>query len=155
MRTSRSVGSVLVVAAGLVVLADTASAQQNQSLVISLPLASQRAVVAQTVGLTDFTVVYHRPLLRGRKLEAPLLPPGDVWRAGANENTTIEVSDAVTVEGKPLPKGIYGLHMIPGPQQWTIIFSKSAKAWGSFTYDEKEDQLRVPVTVASGLPHER
>lgn len=154
MGTSRSFGVVLAMTAALSAYPGTASAQQNQSLVISLPLASQRAVVGQRIGLTDFTVVYHRPLLRGRKLDAALLPPGDVWRAGANENTTIEVSDAVTVEGKPLPKGIYGLHMIPGPQQWTIIFSKSARAWGSFTYDEKEDQLRVPVTVASGDPHE-
>jgi tetratricopeptide (TPR) repeat protein len=68
-----------------------------------------------------------------------------VWRAGANENTTIEFSDPVTVEGKPLAKGIYGLHMIPTENDWTIIFSKVATAWGSFTYKESEDALRVTV----------
>ena len=70
---------------------------------------------------------------------------GKVWRAGANENTTIEFSDPVSVEGKPLPKGIYGLHMIPNPNSWTVIFSKTYTAWGSYSYDQKEDALRVDV----------
>jgi len=77
-----------------------------------------------------------------------------VWRAGANENTTIEFSDPVTIEGKPLPKGTYGLHMIPGENEWTVIFSKNSTSWGSFTYDQAEDALRVTVKPQSAELHE-
>src|SRR4029077_1468476 len=97
------------------------------------------------VGLTDVKVIYHRPLVNGRKIWGGLVPLGEVWRAGANENTIVEVSDAITVEGQPLPKGTYGLHMIPTADTWTVIFSKMATAWGSYTYDQKEDALRVTV----------
>jgi tetratricopeptide (TPR) repeat protein len=74
-----------------------------------------------------------------------VVPYGQVWRAGANENTTITFSDPVTVEGQALEKGTYGLHMIPGQEQWTVIFSKNATSWGSFTYKQEEDALRVNV----------
>ena len=67
------------------------------------------------MALTDITIVYHRPLVGERNVWGGLVPYGQVWRAGANENTTIEFSDPVTVEGQPLAKGIYGLHMIPQP----------------------------------------
>lgn len=112
---------------------------------LNLPEASQQALVQQRVGVTDITVVYHRPLVNGRKIWDGLVPMGKVWRAGANENTTIEFSTPVAIEGKPLPAGKYGLHMIPTADMWTIIFSKMAVAWGSYTYDEKEDALRVTV----------
>src|SRR6266550_3434364 len=59
--------------------------------------------------------------------------------------TDITFTDPVTVEGKPLPKGTYGLHMFPGEKEWTVVFSKNSTSWGSFTYDEKEDALRVTV----------
>jgi hypothetical protein len=68
-----------------------------------------------------------------------------VWRGGANNNTTIEVTDPVMVEGQALAKGVYGLHMIPGESSWVVIFSRNATAWGSFTYDKTEDALRVTV----------
>jgi tetratricopeptide (TPR) repeat protein len=80
-----------------------------------------------------------------RKVWDGLVPYGKVWRAGANENTTITFSHAVLIEGKPLDKGTYGLHMIPNADEWTIIFSKNSTSWGAFTYDEKEDALRVTV----------
>ena len=112
---------------------------------LNLPEASQQALVQQRVGVTDITVVYHRPLVNGRKIWDGLVPMGKVWRAGANENTTIEFSTPVMVEGKALPAGKYGLHTIPTADAWTIIFSKMAVAWGSYTYDEKEDALRVTV----------
>ncbi len=67
------------------------------------------------------------------------------WRAGANENTVFTVSHEVQIEGKPLPAGHYGLHMIAGPEEWTVIFSKNSSAWGSFFYDEADDALRVTV----------
>src|SRR4051812_39038426 len=112
---------------------------------LELPDASQLAVTKQRIGLTDITITYHRPLVNGRKVWGGLVPLGEVWRAGANENTTIEFSDPVMVEGQALPKGIYGLHMIPGADSWTIIFSKMASAWGSYTYSQTEDALRVNV----------
>jgi len=112
---------------------------------LNLPEASQLAINKQRVGLTDITITYHRPLVNGRKIWGGLVPFGEVWRAGANENTTIEFSDPVSVEGKPLAKGIYGLHMIPTADSWTVIFSKMASAWGSYTYKQEEDALRVNV----------
>jgi hypothetical protein len=112
---------------------------------LNLPDVSQAAEVKQRIALTDITVKYHRPLVKGRKIWGGLVPYGKVWRAGANENTTIEFSDPVSVEGKPLAKGIYGLHMIPNPDSWTVIFSKTYTAWGSYSYDQKEDALRVTV----------
>jgi tetratricopeptide (TPR) repeat protein len=116
-----------------------------QSFVLDLPLPSQRAEVSQRIGITDITITYHRPLAKDRKIWGGLVPYGKVWRAGANENTTIAFSDPVMIEGQPLDRGAYGLHMIPKAEQWTIIFSKNSTSWGSFTYDQAEDALRVTV----------
>ena len=112
---------------------------------LNLPDVSQAAEVKQRIALTDVTIKYHRPLVNGRKIWGGLVPYGKVWRAGANENTTIEFSDPVSVEGKALAKGVYGLHMIPNSDSWTVIFSKTNTAWGSYSYDQKEDALRVDV----------
>ena len=112
---------------------------------LKLPDVSQAAEVKERIALTDITVKYHRPLVNGRKIWGGLVPYGKVWRVGANENTTIEFSDPVSVEGKPLDKGTYGLHMIPNPDSWTVIFSKTNTGWGSYSYDQKEDALRVDV----------
>lgn len=112
---------------------------------LNLPDVSQLAVTKQRVGLTDIKITYHRPLVNGRKIWGGLVPLGEVWRAGANENTTVDLSDAVSIEGQPLAKGTYGLHMIPTADTWTVIFSKMATAWGSYTYNQTEDALRVTV----------
>lgn len=125
-----------------------------QSALLDLPRASQHARVMQRVGITDITINYHRPLAKGRKVFGGLEPYGKVWRAGANENTIIEFSDPVTIEGKPLAKGVYGLHMIPGESDWTIIFSKNSSSWGSFSYAEAEDALRVTVKSHPDEMHE-
>ena len=122
-------------------LAGSVSAQND----LNLPDVSQAAEVKQRVALTDIAVKYHRPLVNGRKIWGGLVPYGKVWRVGANENTTIEFSDPVSVEGKALDKGTYGLHMIPNQDSWTVIFSKTNTAWGSYSYDQKEDALRVDV----------
>lgn len=124
-----------------------------QSFVLDLPLQSQQAQVTQRIGLTDITISYHRPLVNGRKVWGGLVPYGTVWRAGANQNTTITFSDPVLVEGKPLDKGTYGLHMIPNADEWTIIFSKNSTSWGSFTYDQAEDALRVTVKPQTADMH--
>jgi hypothetical protein len=125
----------------ILALGGTVSAQND----LNLPDISQAADVKQRIALTDITVKYHRPLVSGRKIWGSLVPYGKVWRAGANENTTIEFSDPVSVEGKPLAKGVYGLHMIPNPDSWTVIFSKTNTGWGSYSYKEDEDALRVNV----------
>jgi tetratricopeptide (TPR) repeat protein len=133
---------MLLLTSALLLLSALATAQ---SLVINLPRASQRAMVSQRIGITDITINYHRPLMNGRAIWGKVVPNDQVWRAGANENTTIEFSDPVSIEGKPLAKGVYGLHMIPGTESWTVIFSKNNASWGSFTYNEAEDALRVAV----------
>src|SRR5437660_1477950 len=130
---------------GVLVLTLCAITRVQSQTVLDLPYASQAAQVKQRVGVTDITITYHRPVVNGRKIWGGLVPTGQVWRAGANENTTIEFSTPVSIEGKPLPAGSYGLHMIPNADNWTIIFSKMAVAWGSYTYNQSEDALRVDV----------
>src|SRR6184192_1886821 len=130
---------------GVLVLTLCAITRVQSQTVLDLPYASQAAQVKQRVGVTDITITYHRPMVNGRKIWGALVPFGQVWRAGANENTTIEFSTPVSVEGKGLVAGTYGLHMIPNPDTWTIIFSKMAVAWGSYSYNQTEDALRVEV----------
>lgn len=125
-----------------------------QSAVLDLPLPSQQAEVSQRIGLTNITIKYSRPLVRGRKIWDGLVPYGAVWRAGANINTTIAFSDPVTIEGKSLDKGTYGLHIIPSADEWTIIFSNNSTSWGSFTYNPAEDAMRVTVKPVTSAMHE-
>jgi len=148
--------SLLVVLAGVLSLAGVCHAQTatGETLMLNLPRASQHALVSQRIGITDITINYHRPLANGRQVWGKLVPYGQVWRAGANENTTITFSDPVTIEGQSLDKGTYGLHMIPGETEWTIIFSKTSTAWGSFTYKEDEDALRVKVKPQAAEMHD-
>src|ERR1700719_924797 len=117
----------------------------GQAVELRLPTLSQRAVSTQRIGLTDITINYCRPLVGGREIWGKAVPYANVWRSGANENTTITFSDDVSVEGHALPAGTYGLHTIPTADQWTVIFSKNSTSWGSVTYDEKDDALRVTV----------
>jgi tetratricopeptide (TPR) repeat protein len=134
--------------AGLGLLAGAAEAQfknGSQPTELNIPRVSQRASVTQRIGLTDITIIYHRPAVGGREIWGKVVPYEKTWRAGANENTTITFTDDVTVEGKLLAAGTYGLHTVPDKDMWTIIFSKNATSWGSFSYDEKEDALRVTV----------
>ena len=119
---------------------------------------TKKAVVSEQVGLTQVTITYHRPGVKGRegKIWGELVPKGFVdqgfgngkltpWRAGANENTVIEFDNDVKIEGQTLSKGRYGFFIAYDPMESTIIFSKRADSWGSFYYDEKEDALRVKV----------
>jgi tetratricopeptide (TPR) repeat protein len=115
-----------------------------------LPKASQRATVSQIIGFTEVSMTYDRPLVNQREIWGKLVPYDSVWRAGANENTVIAFSSPVRVGGRDLPAGRYGVHMIPTANEWTVILSKQADAWGSFSYDPKEDAVRltaVPVAA--------
>jgi len=128
---------------GVLLLASTALAQAPR---LTVPDPSPHASISQRVGVTDITVDYHRPAVAKRKIWGELVPYGEVWRAGANENTTITFSTPATVGGKQLPAGTYGLHTIPTQSTWTVILSTVSSAWGSFSYDEKEDAVRLTVT---------
>lgn len=162
--------------------ASLALAQQPPK--VRLPQASPSATVSQTVGVTDVSITYHRPAVKGRTVwgdisaekvaalikanavppgadgegtvdgapgsgkDFPMAPNGHVWRAGANEATKFTVSDDVLVNGQKLAAGAYSLHMIPGKEEWTVIFNKTADQWGSFRYDAKQDALRVKTRPA-------
>lgn len=106
--------------------------------------ASPPAVVTQTLNSGAFvTIDYSRPSLKGRSLNE-LAPAGKVWRTGANETTIFEVSKDVKIGGKTLLAGKYGLYTIPGEKEWTIIFNKAWKNWGT-VYKENDDALRTQV----------
>ena len=105
---------------------------------------SPPATVSGKVGDATVSVNYSSPSIKGRKVWGELVPYGQVWRAGANEATTIEFSNDVMVEGKPLKAGKYSLYTLPGEDEWTVIFNKVPDQWGT-VYDEKQDALRVNV----------
>ncbi len=138
------------------ILSFSASAQLNT------PRGSQQASVIQTVGITKIQIDYSRPSVNGREIWGALVPYGlnnlgfgtstaAPWRAGANENTTIHLSHDVTIGGKSLKAGVYGLHMIVNENNTaTVIFSNNSTAWGSYFYEPEEDALRVDVSTKEG-----
>lgn len=115
---------------------------------------SPKAEVEQTIGLTDVTISYSRPGVKGRKIWGGLVPYDKVWRAGANEATKITFSTDVIVNGKKLAAGSYGFFVIPTPKEWTVIFNKVADQWGAFQYNEAEDAYRFKVIPKSVSYHE-
>jgi hypothetical protein len=150
--------------AALAVAACAATSAHAQSL--RTPRPSQKASVMQTIGVTDLTITYSRPGVKGRTIwgdppagaaagtstlddartrakDQVIVPYGHVWRTGANEATTFQITDDVLINGQTLKAGTYSLHTIPGRDEWTIIFNGDPGQWGSFTYDEKKDVLRV------------
>ena len=134
---------------------------------IEVPRPSQKATVMQRIGVTDITITYSRPGVKGRQIwgdplpeqtakgeatldnqnvrpkNAPIVPWGHVWRTGANEATQFVVTDDVLINGQKLPAGSYSLHTIPTKDEWTIVFNGTANQWGSFDYDPAKDTLRV------------
>jgi hypothetical protein len=156
----------------LALAAATLTVAAVRAQVVTLPPSgdNQKASVIQNIGLVEVRIDYSSPDVhapngddRAGKIWGQLVPWGmaplgfgtakeSPWRAGANENTVLTVSHDVWVQDKKLPAGRYGLHMIPGEQEWTIIFSNNSTSWGSFFYDEKEDALRV-TTKAEKAPY--
>lgn len=122
---------------------------------VAVPRPSPKATVSQTVGITDMSISYSRPGVKGREIWGKLVPYNEVWRTGANENTTITFSDSVKIEGTKLAPGIYGLQTIPGTDEWTVILSKDAKLWGAFNYKPENDALRFKVKTQSSEFTER
>lgn len=122
----------------------------------TLPRTSPSALVSQTFGVTTATVSYGRPAMRGRTLfgATGVVPDGQVWRSGADEATAFSVTTDIAVEGQALAAGTYGLFSIPedGGSTWTIVFSRTPRQWGAFTYDAKNDALRVRVHAERVAP---
>jgi tetratricopeptide (TPR) repeat protein len=123
-----------------------AASVSGQTPPLTMPDASPAATVSQTIGITNVTISYHRPAVNKREVWGKLVPYNEVWRAGANMNTTITFTSPVTLGGKQLPAGTYGLHTIPTASDWTIILSANSNNWGSFSYDEKQDVVRFKAT---------
>lgn len=135
---------------------------------VILPRPSQKASVMQRIGVTDVTITYSRPGVKGRRIwgdplpsqaavkgeatlddqtarpkDAAIVPWGHAWRTGANEATQFVITDDVWINGQKLPAGSYSLHTIPNKDEWTIIFNSEANQWGSFGYNAAKDTLRV------------
>lgn len=125
------------------------SAQQ-----LNLPRKSPKASISYTIGLTEITIIYSAPAVDGRNVWGDLVPLGEIWRAGANETTSIEFNSDVEVEGQFLPKGKYAFFLIPTEcgSEWTAIFNKDWDQWGAYGYDETLDQLRVNVKPVCEQP---
>lgn len=136
----------------------SATVQAQIPLTVSPSGGNKKASVQERIGLTDVTIHYDRPGVKGRegKIWGQLVHTGFIdqgfgsskaapWRAGSNENTTIEFTNAVKIEGQSLPAGKYGFFIAYDPNESTLIFSKNSTSWGSYYYDEKEDALRVKV----------
>lgn len=125
----------------LLLTAFNSCAQKDKSKRPSPP-----ALVTQKVGNLTISIDYSQPSVKGRTIGKDLEPmEGKVWRTGANEATVFEVDKDVTVEGKALPKGKYGLFTIKNGEEWTIIFNKTWDQWGAFKYEAADDVLRVNV----------
>ena len=156
MRTSLSVAVALILAVGSLAQtqaqpASSAPAPKVQPAApapkIEFPAASPAATLKQRVGLTDITIVYSRPSMRGRKIFGGLEPYGEVWRTGANAATRITFSTPVKFGGADLAAGAYELFTIPSVTEWTVILQKLPEkaSWGAYTYDQKNDTARVTV----------
>lgn len=122
---------------------------------LRVPQVSPRAISQETFGITDVKVDYHRPSVNNRRIFGGLVPYDVIWRAGANENTLVSFSTPVSVEGQPLAAGTYSLFLVPGQQQWTVVFNAFTGGWGTYSYDQSQDVLRVKVTPAAADMQER
>ncbi|MBL7960428.1 DUF2911 domain-containing protein [bacterium] len=122
---------------------------------VAIPRQSPKATVTQTVGITEVSISYSRPGVKGREIWGKLVPYNEIWRTGANENTTISFNDTMKIDGTKLAPGTYGLQTIPNADEWTIVLSKDAKLWGAFNYKPENDALRFKVKPQSAEMVER
>ncbi|MDT0690664.1 DUF2911 domain-containing protein [Salegentibacter sp. F188] len=118
----------------------------NGKAQIQTPQPSPSAKIEQKVGLTDVTLEYSRPGVRGREVFGDLVPYGKVWRTGANENTKITFSDDIVIDGKDLPAGTYAIYTIPKQNEWEVMFYNKTDNWGlPQEWDENEVALKTTV----------
>jgi hypothetical protein len=116
---------------------------------LDLPRPSPKGSVTQTVGLTELTVAFSSPGVKGRKVWGEVVPFDKVWRAGANECTKLTASTPISIEGKPVAAGSYCVFLLPQKSGWTFILSKNLEQAGSDEYKQSEDALRVPATATT------
>jgi tetratricopeptide (TPR) repeat protein len=121
---------------------------------VQLPRKSPKASISYSVGFTNITINYSAPAAKERTIWGDLVPYGEVWRAGANEATTIEFSTDVKLEGEPLPAGKYAFFLIPTEENWIAIFNSATDQWGAYAYDESKDVLRVEIEPRSSRINE-
>ncbi|MCB0637483.1 MAG: DUF2911 domain-containing protein [Lewinella sp.] len=115
---------------------------------LDLPRVSPAASTTFTVGMTDVTVRYSSPAVRGRTIWGDLVPYNQIWRAGANEATVITFNRDVLIEGQPLEAGSYSFFIIPRQDdRWVVVFNREPEQWGAYSYDERMDALRLEVAV--------
>ena len=128
-----------------VILAAGVFANTLVSAQLKTPQPSPSASIKQTVGLTDVTVDYSRPGMKGRKVFGDLVAFGSVWRTGANKATAITLSDDVKIGGKDVKAGKYSIFTIPGEAEWTVIVNSNTELWGAGGYKQEEDVARFMV----------
>jgi hypothetical protein len=138
----KSLRLLVMAISGLAVVSSLRAQTPN----IDFPAASPACTLKQRVGLTDITVVYSRPGVKGRTIFGGIVPYGQVWRTGANQATKISFSTPVKLEGTDIPAGTYALFTIPGENEWTIIVNKNTNQWGSIQYNTNDDLVRFKVT---------
>ena len=112
---------------------------------IQLPQPSPGVTTTQEIGIGKVTVAYHRPAVKGRTIWGDLVPLGKVWRLGANDATTLELSHDAKINGVAVPAGKYALFAIPNENEWTLIVNKKHKQWGAYFYKPEEDLVRFTV----------
>jgi hypothetical protein len=122
-------------------------ASSSSQAQIKTPATSPKSTISQGVGLSNVSIEYSRPAVKGRKVFGDLVPFGKVWRTGANQITKIKINDDMTVNGQKLAAGSYGLYTIPTGKEWIIIFNKDDKQWGAYNYKQELDVLRLQVPV--------
>jgi hypothetical protein len=120
---------------------------------VELPRPSPAASVFEKIGTARVTVTYSRPAVKGREIWGGLVSYGQVWRLGANDATTLEVSEAFKIAGHDLQAGAYALFAIPAKDKWTILVNSEAKQWGAYFRDPKKDLFSFDVTPSAG-PHQ-
>lgn len=155
----RALAQLLIFACCSVLITESfaQTAQSPPLPTLRVPRTSQGAKVTQMVGLSEVTIYYHRPGVKGRTIwgakgSGALLPYSEIWRAGANEPTLFTFSNDVMIAGKRLGAGTYRFVTLPGEKEWAVIFNSEVKNWGTI-YVEKYDTLRFTVIPESG-PHE-
>lgn len=111
------------------------------------PRLSLLSSITQKIGLTDVTITYSRPNVKGREIFGGLVPYGEVWRTGANRATTLTLETNAMLNGNPVPEGTYSLFTLPGEDIWTVVINKIPGQFGAFTYDSGEDLLRFEVSA--------
>ncbi len=107
---------------------------------------SPHASVSQTIGISEVTISYHRPGVKGRTIWGDVVPFGQIWRSGANNATTFKFSDDVEINGTTLKAGSYSFFTIPQKDAWTVIFNSKADQWGAYYYDSTANVLSFSVT---------